>query len=128
MQHFFSATIIGMLFLTGCTETKLNAPCTKDEQCGPGFDCHKQKCLKVCTKDEQCPEQMHCYKYHCLPGQKPNPKTQTTTSVDLPKQELIEKQALRREFELIRQNQIQIQDALKEIKNELKEMKAQRTP
>ena len=71
---------------------------------------------------------MHCYKYHCLSGQKPNPKTQTTTSVDLPKQELIEKQALRREFELIRQNQIQIQETLKEIKIELKEMKAQTTP
>ena len=128
MQHFFSATIIGMLLLAGCAETKLNAPCTKDEQCGPGFDCHHQKCLKVCTKDAQCPEQMHCYKYHCLSESKQSPKTKTATAPDLPQQEVIEKQALRREFELIRQNQIQIKSELKEIKNELKEIKKQKTP
>ena len=75
---------------------------------------------------------MHCYKYHCLPKQKSEPKTSPKSnmkaSADLPKQELIEKQALRREFELIRQNQIQIQETLKEIKNKLKEMKEQTTP
>ena len=128
MIKIFPSTLTFLFLLVGCSNNNLNAPCTKDEQCGPGFDCHKQKCLKVCTKDEQCPEQMHCYKYHCLSGQKSNPKTKTTTSADLPKQELIEKQALRREFELIRQNQIQIQETLKEIKNELKEMKEQTTP
>jgi len=128
MIKIFPSTLTFLFLLVGCSNDNLNAPCTEDSQCGPGFDCHKQKCLKVCTKDEQCPEQMHCYKYHCLSGQKSNPKTKTITTADLPKQELIEKQALRREFELIRQNQIQIQETLKEIKKELKEMKEQTTP
>ncbi len=118
----FTAALV--LSLNACANKPLNTSCTKDSECGSGYDCYKQVCVQVCTKDKQCPSATTCQKYRCLAENNARGKTSAraakTTAPEAPKQDLVEKQALRREFELIRQNQIKMQQTLKEIRNELK--------
>ena len=116
-------TLLLCVFFLGCNSSPLNKACEADDDCGPGYDCYQKKCVQVCTSDAQCPENKHCKKYRCLPDHtitRPAPKTPKTKTTPQDSIDIIEKQALRREFELIRQNQMQMMQTLQEIKKELK--------
>jgi len=123
-----TCTLLLCVFFLSCNASPLNKACEADDDCGPGYDCYQKKCVQVCTSDAQCPEDKRCKKYRCLPAE---PRTATSPqsskasagATNQTTTDIVEKQALRREFELIRQNQIQMMQTLQEIQKELKELR-----
>ncbi|MBJ80760.1 MAG: hypothetical protein CMH60_05515 [Myxococcales bacterium] len=121
-----TCTLLLCVFFLSCNASPLNKACEADDDCGPGYDCYQKKCVQVCTSDAQCPEDKRCKKYRCLSDRattRSAPKTAKVTTPAENSTDIVEKQALRREFELIRQNQIQMMQTLQEIQKELKELR-----
>ena len=56
---------LGALFW-GCKPSVEGFPCTKDEECGSGYDCFKERCVRICTKPEECSKDQTCHRYHCI--------------------------------------------------------------
>ncbi len=103
--------------------------CKKDEDCGPGFDCFHEVCVRVCTKDAECAAGETCFHYRCTPRNAPagqaaipggaSPSPGATPSAPgavavppLPDTNAAELRAIRRELELLREGQQRILDAL----------------
>lgn len=122
------ASAVLLLALIGCRDP-LGRPCDKDEDCGPGFDCFPDVCVRVCTKDDECGESETCYRYHCvIPGQehkrtrraskatpprpvppaaRPTPPPPNVTAAEL--------RAIRRELELLRREQTRLAEAVEQM-------------
>jgi hypothetical protein len=112
-----AALVVIVLLAAGCDPT--GKACEKDDECGPGFDCHQNSCFRVCTKDDECPQGNTCFRYHCVvPGQenasrarpqKPAPSAESGTRPaplppPVPDATAAELRAIRRELELIHQD------------------------
>jgi hypothetical protein len=118
-----------LLALIGCRDS-LGRPCDTDEDCGPGFDCFPDVCVRVCTKDDECGQGETCYRYHCVtPGQehprsrrtaRPTPATPPTSPTarptpPLPDVTAAELRAIRRELELLRREQSRLAEAVEKL-------------
>jgi hypothetical protein len=117
-----------LLTLLGCRDP-LGRPCQKDEDCGPGFDCFPDVCVRVCTKDTECDRSQTCYRYHCVtPGQErgsvrqtpkatpPNARP-TPTPPPPPDVTAAELRAIRRELELLRREQSRLAEAVERMRD-----------
>jgi hypothetical protein len=117
-----------ILVLGAACSSKLGAPCQDDAQCGSGFDCFDSVCVRVCNEPSQCGPGEQCLRYHCLdaqgavPGARqpgasantaPEPSTSAApTAPPLPNTTAIELRAIRRELELVHQEQVRIRELL----------------
>jgi len=130
-----SAVVRGLVVasaLCACHADPLGKPCTNDDICGPGYGCTFGKCIQLCVNDTECRRGQSCVRYHCV-----NPQTGLPSAVDPgvasgpvlrepvgpnaqrvvippappgPDGALIELRAIRRELELIRQDQQKIRE------------------
>ncbi|MBI3180072.1 MAG: hypothetical protein HYZ27_10450 [Deltaproteobacteria bacterium] len=113
------ARIVALTLAVGCGDP-LGKPCKTDDDCGPGFDCYPDMCVRVCTKNEECGQGETCYRYHCVvPGQehvhgKASPAAQPAVRPvpPAPDATVAELRAIRRELELLRQEQKRLADLL----------------
>ena len=62
----FAALLAVTLLAAGCRGDALGQPCERDQQCGPGFDCYPDVCVRVCTSNDECQPGTTCYRYHCV--------------------------------------------------------------
>jgi hypothetical protein len=104
---------------TACRGEVAGKPCDEDDDCGPGFDCFPDVCVRVCTKDDECPTGETCFRYHCVvPGQE-HARRGAPAAPSVPAPALLrpppppdvtaaELRAIRRELELLRQEQARL--------------------
>ena len=108
-------TALALLLFAGLAacRTAVGDPCKTDEDCGPGFDCYRDRCARVCTKTEECDKGDTCYRYRCM---SPNGAPITVTPkpsapldrAPMPDATAAELRAMRRELELIHEGQARI--------------------
>ncbi len=121
--------VAALATLGGCRGDPLGKPCAEDDDCGPGFDCYLSLCVQVCTRDDECRAGETCYRYHCIlpghePGQRPTapvaaapaaPPPSVTRPPPIPDLTAAELRALRREIELLRQEQARMAELLQQL-------------
>ncbi len=113
------AWLAWIVLLVGCGDP-LGKPCKVDDDCGPGFDCYPDVCVRVCTKNEECGQGESCYRYHCItPGKEQGhapagsaPPSTLRQVPPPPDATIAELRAIRRELELLRQEQKRLADLL----------------
>jgi hypothetical protein len=117
--------------VTGCRDP-LGRPCEADEECGSGFECYQETCVRVCTRDAECGEDETCQRYRCVvPSQRPGRPPHTAaepgtaaavTSRNPPRPDVVgaELRAIRRELELLRREQARLADTVKELDSRLR--------
>lgn len=129
----------GLLLALACgCRDPLGRPCDKDDDCGPGFDCFPDVCVRVCTRDDECAKDQTCYRYHCVtPGQEhvravrptkakqaaPQPAAQRAPPPP-PDVTAAELRAIRRELELLRREQARMAEVLEQIQGTKKPARA----
>jgi len=113
--------------LARCHPNPLGRACVADAECGSGFDCLRQRCVQLCSTAAECPAPQRCERYHCVgqgapepAGALPNAAAQSAPGIRVdevpavPDATVIELRAIRRELELVRQNQEQMLQLLRQ--------------
>ncbi|MBI5511089.1 MAG: hypothetical protein HY903_20190 [Deltaproteobacteria bacterium] len=142
----FPRTVVAIavaLVASGCG-SPVGKNCQADDECGPGFDCFTNVCVAVCTKNDECPPSQTCYRYHCVtPGQERGPGAPAGNAATprrpeaaaqaptpqapalsgrpsmvpaMPDVAAVELRAIRRELELLRQEQAKLLSAVEELR------------
>ncbi len=123
MRHLVLAAA---LYLMGCHGDLSGRSCMTDAECGPGFDCYTSRCTRVCTGDPQCSAREQCVRYHCLPRPESGPQPIPTPPPEvtphtrpvpgeraaLPDTTALELRAVRRELQLLREEQSRLRNAV----------------
>ena len=132
-MHKLDIVGLALLLVASCSGP-LGKKCKTDSDCGPGYDCFPDVCVQVCTKTDECPQAETCYRYHCAatgqehaalplstPSPSPLPPTpisppRVTVTPPLPDATAAELRAIRRELELLRQEQAKLTAAVEDLK------------
>lgn len=120
MGRWLLAALCAGALTTGC-KTQVGDACKTDDQCGSGFDCHQDVCVRVCTSNSECDEGDVCERYRCKKSlatnatkQPATPTPNAPTAAPVPDVIGLELRAIRRELELVRQEQAQLRALVEE--------------
>lgn len=126
MKNLNTGWLIAAIFLFGACRSPEGKQCQNDEQCGSGFDCYHQTCVRVCTKNDDCNNGETCVRYHCAtaeqgPVKVPAPsltpsisRSESLLAPPTPDATMVELRAIRKELEMVRRDQQKLLQLLSE--------------